>query len=107
MDPQPSAGSRRKPPCPRCGTPSPRFFRYAFSSWLFPLACAACGARFYLGYHPVVFLLLWAFIFPIYEILLLFLCIAVLPYGLVLPAVLLITLASSTAMPFLGVPRLK
>lgn len=96
-----------KPVCPHCGATFPRFIRYAFSSWLFPLACRSCGARFYLGYHPAVFVVLWIFLSPLYLIALLYGAMLLLPDGFVIPGFLLAALASASLLPFIGSPRLK
>ncbi|MDB5105146.1 MAG: hypothetical protein JWP91_2835 [Fibrobacteres bacterium] len=71
------------------------------------MACAACGSRFYLGYHPLVFLILWVFLSPLYLIALLYLCMLLLPSGLVVPAFCLSAVASALLLPLLGSPRLK
>ncbi|GEM_PF-5436726 len=93
--------------CPHCGRYSARYLRFAFSSWLLPVSCAACGARFYLGYHPVVFVLLWMVLSPLYLIALLYLALFALPIRLVVPAFLVATFASGLLLPLIGGPRLK
>ena len=93
--------------CPNCGSASRRWVRYAFSSWLLPLACDTCGARFYLGYHPGVFILLWGFLSPLYMIGLLFLSMVLFPERLVLAGFFALAFPSAFLLIFLGRPKLK
>ena len=90
--------------CPACNSPSPRWIRYAYSSWLFPVACLGCGQRFYLGYAPWMYVLLWFLISPVYLACLLFLTITVVPTGVVLPAFLAMGFASMLLLIYLGKP---
>ena len=71
------------------------------------MACPSCRARFYLGYHPAVFAVLWLFLSPLYLIALLYGSMSLLPDRFVIPGFLLAALASVLLLPFLGVPRLK
>jgi hypothetical protein len=110
MDRTPAIPSRSRPACPHCRRPGPRPFgyvRFAASSWLLPVTCALCGARYYLGYHPAVFLLLWMFLLPLYLIAMLYLAMLLLPTGLVIPIFILAVFLSLLWLPFLGTPRLK
>jgi hypothetical protein len=93
--------------CPACNSPSSRWIRYAYSSWLFPVPCLGCGERFYLGYSPVTYLLLWFLISPIYLTCLLFLTVTLVPTGVVLPAFLALGAASMLLLIFLGSPTAK
>lgn len=90
--------------CPACNSPSHRWIRYAYSSWLFPVACTGCGGKFYLGYSPLMYLALWLLISPIYLACLLFLTVTVVPTGVVLPAFLAMGAASMLLLIFLGEP---
>lgn len=93
--------------CPACNQPSPRWIRYAYSSWLFPVSCLGCGEKFFLGYSLGAYLLLWFLISPIYLTCLLFLTLTLLPTGVVLPAFLALGGASMLLLIFLGEPTAR
>lgn len=93
--------------CPKCNGPSGRWVRYAFSSWLFPLTCGGCGSKFFLGYSPLVFLLLWFVISPVYLAALLFLMVAMLPDLVILPGFLAAGFLSMLLLVHVGKPMLK
>jgi hypothetical protein len=110
MDRTPSIPSRSRPACPHCGRPGPRplgYVRFAVSSFILPVTCALCGARYYLSYHPAVFLLLWMFLCPLYLVALLYLAMLALPTGAVIPAFIAAAVLSLLWLPLLGVTRLK
>lgn len=93
--------------CPKCNGPTGRWLRYAFSSWLLPLSCGRCGSKFFLGYSPLAFLLLWFLISPAYLAALLFLMVALLPDLAILPGFIAAGFLSMLLLVFVGKPTLK
>ena len=97
----------RKTSCPSCGKQSNRWIRYAFSSWLFPVPCDSCKARFYLSYPPAVFLLVWCLLSPLYLIAALYVSMYLFPQKLVIPGFLLIAFLSVFSLILVGKPKLR
>lgn len=90
--------------CPKCGGPCANLLRYAYSSWLFPMKCAACGSKYFLGYSTGMFILLWMLISPLYLASLLFLSVLLFPDAVILPGFLLLGFLSMFLLVYLGKP---